>query len=233
MPAESKRGAGWYPALPRFSGIPSRSTKTMNKSEFREFYRRRLPHIQEAGSTYFVTFRLKNSLPREALEKLKLEAERSKESSKARTHTEQNLWFEKFDDYLDKALCGENYLANPQIANVVIEAIHYRNMKVYDLISFCIMPNHVHLVFAPLEREKGDFYNLHEILHSLKRHTARQSNLILNRTGSFWQDESYDHILRDEAELERTLKYILYNPVKANLVKEQQDWKWSYCKYEL
>ena len=112
-------------------------------------------------------------------------------------------------------------------------AIQHRNRKVYDLISFCIMPNHVHLIITPLEKEGGIFYNLTEILHSLKRHTARQSNLILNQSGAFWQDESYDHILRDEAELERTIKYVLYNPVKANLVKEQQDWKWSYCKYDM
>ena len=204
--------AGYHPA----------PQKTMNHHRFRGFYRRRVPHIQVAGATYFVTFRLKNSLPMEALEKLKREAD-----------LEQNRWFEKFDDYLDKVLCGEHCLTDPQIANVVVEAIHYRNRKVYDLISFCIMPNHVHLIITPLEKEKGIFYNLTEILHSLKRHTARQSNLILNQLGAFWQDESYDHILRDEAELERTIKYVLYNPVKANLVKEQQDWKWIYCKYKM
>jgi REP element-mobilizing transposase RayT len=204
----------------------------MKNLQFQEFYRRRLPHIQVAGATYFVTFRLKNSLPIEALNKLKEEAERIKSLPKDKAAIEQNRWFEKIDVYLDKVLCGEKYLEDPQIANIVTEAIFYRNMKVYDLISFCIMPNHVHLIFAPLEKEKGGFYNLTEILHSLKRHTARQSNLILNRLGAFWQDESYDHIIRDEAELERIIRYVLYNPVKANLVKEQQDWKWSYCKYD-
>ena len=95
------------------------------------------------------------------------------------------------------------------------------------------MPNHVHLICRPLENEKDKYFSLTEILHSLKRHAARQSNLILNRSGSFWQDESYDHIIRNEAELERTINYILYNPVKANLVKEQKDWSWAYCKYDM
>jgi REP element-mobilizing transposase RayT len=185
------------------------------------------------GATYFITFRLKNSLPIDALKNLKEETERIQKLPKDKVDIEQYRWFEKYDDYLDKVLCGEHYLTDPQIASLVAEAIFYRNTKVYDLISFCIMPNHVHLILTPMEKGKGNFYNLTEILHSLKRHTARQSNLLLNQSGAFWQDESYDHILRNEAELERTIKYVLYNPVKAKLVKEQQDWKWIYSKNEM
>lgn len=192
----------------------------MNNLRFREFYRRRLPHIQIAGATYFVTFRLHHSLPMEALGKLSLESERIKKLSKDKFNVEQRHWFEKFDGYLDQAICGEVFLKNDGVASLIAEAIHYRDTKVYDLISFCIMPNHVHLIFTPQEKEKGTFYSLTEILHSLKRHTARQSNLILRRSGPFWQDESYDSIVRDENELERIVKYVLYNPVKAGLVKE-------------
>lgn len=205
----------------------------MNNLRFQEFYRRRLPHIQVAGATYFVTFRLKNSLPREVLEKLAKEAERIKNLPKDKIDIEQHHWFEKLDGYLDQVLCGEAFLKNEQIANLLTEAIHYRDGKVYDLVAFCIMPNHVHLICNPLEKEKDNFYSLPEILHSLKGHTARHSNLILRRSGSFWQDESYDHIIRDESELERIIKYVLYNPVKAGLVKEQKDWKWIYCKYDM
>jgi len=205
----------------------------MSNLRFRELYCRRLPHIQIEGGTYFVTFRLKNSLPIEVLEKLTQEFERIERLPSNKIEFEQHLWFEKFDNYLDQVLSGENYLSDSQVASVVEEAIYYRDTKVFDLISFCIMPNHVHLLCKPLEREKDKFYSLIEILHSLKRHTARQSNLILNRSGSFWQDESYDHVIRDEAELERTIKYVLYNPVKANLAKEQKDWTWAYCKYDM
>jgi putative transposase len=203
----------------------------MNKLRFREFYRRRLPHIQIEGGTYFVTFRLKNSLPIEVLKRLSDEFKRIKELSSDNNGIEQQPWFEKYDNYLDQAANGEVFLSDPRVAAIVEEAILYRDIKVYDLMSFCIMPNHVHVICKPLEREKDKVYSLTEILQSLKRHTARQSNLILKRSGSFWQDESYDHIIRDETELERTIKYILYNPVKANLVKEQSDWKWTYCKY--
>ena len=203
----------------------------MNKLRFREFYRRKLPHIQIEGGTYFVTFRLKNSLPIVVLKRLSDEFKRIKELSSDNNGIEQQPWFEKYDNYLDQAANGEVFLSDPRVAAIVEKAILYRDIKVYDLISFCIMPNHVHLICKPLEREKDKFYSLTEILQSLKRHTARQSTLILKRSCSFWQDESYDHIIRDETELERTIKYILYNPVKANLVKEQSDWKWTYCKY--
>jgi putative transposase len=205
----------------------------MSNLRFREFYRRRLPHLQIEGGTYFVTFRLKNSLPIEVVKHLSQEFDRIKKLPSEKIETEKHRWFEKFDNYLDQALSGENYLSNSHVASVVEEAIYYRDTKIYDLISFCIMPNHVHLICRPLEKERDKFYSLTEILHSLKRHTARQSNIILKRSGSFWLDESYDHVIRDEAELERTIKYVLYNPVKAKLVNEQKDWAWAYCKYDM
>lgn len=205
----------------------------MDNLRFREFYRRRLPHVQLGGATYFVTFRLKGSLPKEILQKLAQEVERIKKLPKENLDLEQHRWFEKFDNYLDQTSEEEAFFKDEKIAKLITEAIFYRHRKVYDLISFCIMPNHVHLIFTPLEKGKGNFYSLTEILHSLKRHTARQSNIILKRSGAFWQDESYDHIIRDESELEQAIKYILYNPVKAGLVKEQADWKWAYCKNEM
>ena len=205
----------------------------MSNLRFRGYYRRRLPHIQIAGSTYFVTFRLIDSLPKDSLEQLAEETARIRKLPKDENEFEHRTWFEKFDDYLDRVLCGEEYLKNEQVADLVAESIHYRDGKVYELCTFCIMPNHVHLVFMPLEKGKDVFYSLTEILQSLKRHTARQSNLILGRSGAFWQDESYDHIVRDQAELERSIKYVLNNPVKAGLVDDWSTWKWSYCKYDL
>ena len=95
------------------------------------------------------------------------------------------------------------------------------------------MPNHSHVVCTPLEKENGEFNSLTEIFQSLKRHTARKSNEVLGRSGAFWLDESYDHIVRDQAEMERIVKYVLYNPVKAGLVSDWKDWKWSYSRFEM
>jgi len=91
------------------------------------------------------------------------------------------------------------------------------------------MPNHVHLVLSTFKYS----IPLYAILQKHKRFTAWQSNKVLNRTGSFWQPESYDHIIRDEDELKRVIKYTLNNPVKAKFVKRWQEWKWSYLKEEL
>jgi len=130
-------------------------------------------------------------------------------------------------------LRGEAFLKNEQVADLVAEALHYRDGKVYTLDAFTIMPNHSHVVCTPIAKEGGEFNSLTEIFHSLKRHTARKSNDVLGRSGAFWQDESYDHIVRDQAELERIVKYVLYNPVKARLVNDWKDWKWSYTRFEI
>jgi len=74
-------------------------------------------------------------------------------------------------------------------------------------------------------------YSVSKIMHSLKRYTGRQANLILGREGQFWQDESYDHVVRDEKEYERIVWYILNNPGKAGLVDSWEKWEWSYCKW--
>jgi REP element-mobilizing transposase RayT len=204
-----------------------------NNYSFREYYKRRLPHIQLAGATYFITFRLTNSLPVDTLNKLSAEKQKINMLSEGQKEFAHQAWFATYDDYIDKALHGTLHLRNEQIADLVAQSIRFRDEKVYDLISYCIMPNHVHLVCTPLLKEQDIYLGLTEILHSLKRHTAREANKILGKTGTFWQDESYDHVIRDDAELERIIKYVLHNPVKAGLVKEQAEWKWSYCKYDM
>jgi len=214
----------------------------MNKLAFREFYRRRLPHIQVPGATYFITFRLAFSLPADILEKLSLESQRiehsiAKISDKQERYRQADLehrrLFGKLDEYLHTTTYGDFFFKDERIAALVSEALHFRDGKVYELLVFCIMPNHVHLVCTPLEKAESVCYGLGEILHSLKGRTARQANLILSRSGTFWQDESYDHIVRDDAELERIVKYVVYNPVKAGLVDDWKEWKWTYCQYDL
>lgn len=117
---------------------------------------------------------------------------------------------------------------------MLAESIHYRDGKSYDLEAFCIMPNHGHLVFKPLQNASEKDNSLSTIMHSLKRHTARQANLLLGLTGTyFWQHENYDHYVRDDAELERIIKYVLHNPVKAGFADDWTKWKWNFSKYEM
>lgn len=206
-------------------------------TEFREFYRRHLPHWQPEGATLFVTFRLAGSLPREVFEMLKERGEQEarmiekipNEVEKVKKASEEERRaFGRWDAALDASTTGPHWLRKPEIASILAEAFHYRDKNIYRLITFTIMSNHAHVVYTPLQNEKGHFYALDRIQQSLKRHTGRQANLMLTRQGAFWQEENYDHVVRDEAELNRIIRYVVYNPVKAGLVSRWEDWPWTF-----
>jgi putative transposase len=216
----------------------------------KEYYRRHLPHWQPQDAVFFVTFRLKDSLPFKVIESLREEHKHARiallqlvESEQAEQNAvDERRYFEAWDDYLDRAETGPRWLSQPEIAEIVKEALHYRDGKVFDLHSYSIMSNHVHVVFASLIRSeyhsalpnKSDCQSdlpLNKIMQSLKRHTARRANSFLGREGAFWQDESYDRVIRDNDEYIRTVNYVLENPVNAGLVLRWEDWKWMYCKH--
>jgi len=218
------------------------------------YFRRNLPHIQPPNSTFFVTFRLANSLPKEVVLRLKAEQQEAERGLRALKQQDplsylkafsdqRKRYFGKFDQWLDKAGTGESWLNDSRIAQLVYDAILYRNGSQYDVICFTVMPNHVHMVFSVLEKKpfveqpnrppskrRSAKYLLSPILQSLKWYTAREANKILKRTGSFWQHESYDRVVRDEGELRRIVEYVMNNPVKAGLAKRAEAWKWSYVK---
>ncbi|MFH1196084.1 MAG: transposase [bacterium] len=119
------------------------------------------------------------------------------------------------------------YLADTSIAEICKNTIHYYDGNQYQLICYCIMPNHVHMVFTLLPGNNG----ISKIMQSIKRVSAKKSNVLLNRSGSFWQEESYDRFVRDDKELFFTVNYVLENPVKAGLVRDWREWKYTYlCK---
>ncbi|MEX2479114.1 MAG: transposase [Gracilimonas sp.] len=144
--------------------------------------------------------------------------------------------FNKYDQFLDEESIGPTWLAQAEIANIVKEAIHYRDTSDYDLYAYCIMSNHVHLVFKlpdpkSVNPEENEDFPVTKILKSLKWYSAFKANQVLGRTGkSFWQAESYDHVIRNSEELERVIYYTLQNPVKPGLVDNWKEWPHSYCK---
>jgi REP element-mobilizing transposase RayT len=77
-------------------------------------------------------------------------------------------------------------------------------------------------------KSEKTFYFVTKIIQDIKKFTARESNKILNRNGIFWQNESYDHAIRNKKELLETVKYVLNNPVKAGLCVKSKDWEWNY-----
>ncbi|MEK0182777.1 transposase, partial [Microcoleus anatoxicus] len=177
---------------------------------------RNLPHWQQDGVTYFVTFRLADSVPQEKLrqwqdEREKWLKENKQPFSKAQKAEYYQLFSEKINNWLDAGM-GSCYLKEPHIAKIVADALHYFNGDRYILGEWVVMPNHVHLLVTPL----GD-RTLSAILHSWKSFTANQVNKVLNRQGKFWQEESFDHIVRNHEQLERIQQYIAENPQKAGI----------------
>ena len=123
----------------------------------------------------------------------------------------------------DRAAFGPVWLRDARVADVVAHALLYgeSGRHFYQLRAWVIMPNHVHVLLRPQ-------IQLPVITRWLKGSTARQGNLILGRTGkAFWQDESFDHRVRDEVELARIIHYVEHNPVSAGLVSDPADWPWS------
>jgi putative DNA methylase len=172
------------------------------------FYKRRLPHWLPEEKAVFLTWRLYGCLPVQRSSNSELSAgEKFKETEKI----------------LDRPHSGPLWLKNPRIAAIVVTAIlrGANELRHYDLHSYSVMPNHVHLLVTPK-------LQVRKITRALKGVTARKANHILQRTGlPFWQDESFDHWVRNDGEFKRLKRYIERNPVKAGLVRTPEEWPWS------
>jgi len=160
-----------------------------------------LPHWHPLGAALFVTWRLHGSLPANVTA----------------------VRFTEADEVLDRAETGPRWLGDPAVAASVAERLTHgeRELGLYRMRAWVLMPNHVHvLIFpdAPLSR----------ITKAVKGYSAKRANEILGRTGQpFWEHESYDHWVRTPRELEKIVRYIERNPVKAGLVQCVAEWRWS------
>jgi REP element-mobilizing transposase RayT len=171
-------------------------------------YRRRLPHFQPDHVYIFLTWRLFGSLP----------AIRAKGSYPTPGHA-----FVAADRALDRPGSGSQWLRDPRIAGLVAESIRNgeSRRRWYELDAWVVMPNHVHLLILPQ-------VSVPAITRWLKSWTARQANQLLGLAGRpFWQDESYDHWVRNRQQRDRIVRYIEQNPVSAGLAASAEQWGWS------
>lgn len=192
------------------------------------YYQRFLPHWLGAGESYFITFRLAGSLPREVVLRLMEERELQRRETAVLPVATSNTgkrFFSTFDAVLDRSDHGPCYLNGPAEAAIVQASLHYADGPGYKLLAYCVMPNHVHLVVhLPVDATTP----LARTLQRLKSHTARHLNRLRSDTGRVWQRESYDHRIRNMRELAATIAYTLNNPVKAGLAADWQQWPYSY-----
>jgi REP element-mobilizing transposase RayT len=190
--------------------------KPLNEEAVIHRRRRNLPHWQQSGCTYFVSFRTADSLPQSKLAEINEQKEVwlrcHPEPWSEKDWDEYNRRFtEKIQTWLDAGY-GACVLRQPELAGIVGSALRHFDLDRYVLDEFVVMPNHVHALLKPL----GD-HSLERILHSWKSFTANKINGYLGTTGTFWMDESFDHAVRSWAQLEHFRKYIRENPLKAGL----------------
>lgn len=170
-----------------------------------------LPHWRQETVTYFVTFRLADSIPRAKLELWISEREdwiarHPPPHDPPTRYDYYRRFIERFQRWLD-AGHGACVLAQPAVQKIVVDAILFFQDSRYVVRESVVMPNHVHAVVTPLAE-----YDLSKIVHSWKSFTANAINRELGRKGPLWQRESFDHIVRGPDQLDRIERYIHANP---------------------
>ena len=187
----------------------------------------RLPHWSATDGTYAVCFRQADSLPVEVVKQLEAErldiveraAEQGRPLSAAEEARLRDLYSTRVDEFID-AGSGTCALRDDAIAAVVAESLTFFDGDRYDLYAWCIMPNHVHVIVKP-----RDDWLLSDIVHTWKSRSAKVINGLLGTSGTFWQAESYDHLVRDRTDLANQSRYVWNNPAKAKL--NNSKWRWS------
>jgi REP element-mobilizing transposase RayT len=167
-----------------------------------------LPHFDGVNVIQFVTFRLADSLPADVARYFAQNA--------------QDPW--EFDRLLDSG-SGACWLKQPTIAELVEGALLHFDGDRYRLLAWCVMPNHVHVL---VETVAG--HTLSAVVQAWKGYTGSMANRMLGRKGAFWQNDYFDRYMRNDLQVGSTVEYIEQNPVKAGLVSEASQWRWSSAR---
>lgn len=181
-----------------------------------------LPHRDYGGALQAITFREADSLPAQVVDSWKGELQQlldsTNSSDKAKAHDELLRRIARYED----AGHGRCHLRLPDLARIVQDKLIEGHRKGYELIAWCVMPNHVHVLIR-----QEDQAPLGKIVRSWKGTTSRQINLVLQSQGGFWARDYFDRAIRDQDHYWRSVAYIHRNPVKAGLVKESGEWAFS------
>jgi putative transposase len=192
-----------------------------------------LPHCDFPNLVQFVTFRLADSMPEsrrgEWAHLLKIEDDREKRT--------------KLEEYLDRGV-GECHLRDLRVAKLAEDAmLHFHNER-YELLAWCVMPNHVHVLvhvwnwplWKMVQSWKHFVQTQAKRLFAERRPPARldeKTNRNEPRRCSAlqWQREYWDTFMRDEAQEKTAVRYIENNPVKAKLCRVPEEWPFSSAKF--
>ncbi|PKN72540.1 MAG: hypothetical protein CVU50_06685 [Candidatus Cloacimonetes bacterium HGW-Cloacimonetes-3] len=200
-----------------------------------EQHRRFLPHFQAAEQIIALSWRLAFTLPghmiaiKEEMGEMLNDLHRQKDSiqkhQQLQAYTKRH---EEYDFFLSKCQLSDLSLCEPGIAAMLCTAFKFYDTKLYNLHAYCVMPNHIHLLIKPLPVANGEYCKQSTIVQRLKSYTAKEINHVHNRQGKVWNDDYFDRYTRNEDDYNNVVNYILYNPVKAGLAQQIEDWKYSY-----
>ena len=195
------------------------------------FFRRNLPHWFVADQPYFVTLRLKGTLPKTVVSELakeRAELARRPDMDEARWTDLHRRHFAKIEAILDACDNKRQWLAKTEVAELVLRNLAWltekRGWRIY---AATVMPTHLHLLMRNLEGRNGE---LCEDLARYKSFTGERANDVLHRLGSFWAREDFDHWCRTPEKTQSVARYICNNPVKAGLAGKWTDWPWTQCE---
>lgn len=196
----------------------------------------RRPHFYPGGGTFNISFRLAGSITRTAYYKLsKLWAQYDGEIPHQvywSATAEERIGFRQFANGKTdrRSLNGPFHLHHDETCRQILaDAFHFRDGEHYQTYCFSIMPNHVHWVV----RHTSNTWHMGQLLSNLKRFVARQCNIQLELTGQpFWEEESWDRVIRTQIELEESIRYCLRNPTASRLTSNWEDWLGNYVSEE-
>jgi REP element-mobilizing transposase RayT len=197
-------------------------------------YRRNLPHLRQEGATYFATFRQADSIPRSVLTDWQNQRSTWQRANGLSDNLTPEEWqtryrgipearrrqFERAEArrlFFELDRChGTCVFKRPLPRDILRDSLHFFDGVRLRIGDFVIMPNHCHAHMTPIPGQE-----LEEILRAIKRHTSTQlgKQKLKSVPGTFWQEETHDHIVRDSEELLRIRKYIRDNPEKAKLIE--------------
>lgn len=196
----------------------------METTEFRffnpyddiRFTANRLPHWQQKGAVYFVTFRLADAVPQHLRDQWESDREAWLRFHPSPWDAEiEREYHERFSGAIERWLDaghGSCVLRRNDCAAIVAEALRNFDGDRVSQIAWVVMPNHVHAVFV-----LNPAWSLEKIILSWKGFTARKINPLLQRTGSFWQRDYFDRLVRNAKHLANCVRYIRRNPQKRPL----------------
>jgi len=183
-------------------------------------HRTHLPHWQQRDRFQFVTWHLGDALPAEKREQLirerdiwlKCHPQPWDEKDEQEYH---RLFSDRVEKWLDAGM-SSCLLKQPELSQIVYDALLYFDGTRVHMDSFVVMPNHVHALFVPMTG-----HTLEQLLHSWKSFTAHAINARLTQTGNIWMTDYWDRMIRSAKHYWRVRRYIEENPEKAGLRKSE------------